>query len=483
MITKKFISIYNNLKLEFEKTNVQKILLFVEIILCTLVYITLSGGKGVDWDESFTHQLVTYNDVFGIIRGTAADVHPPLYYLIVKLFTTFFGNKLVVYTWVSIVAGVGCMILNSTLIYKRFGFWTSGLINIAFAFAPTIFFYNMNVRMYSWTMFFCLGCLLFACEVMENGTPFQWGMLFFFSICGVYTQYFAVLPIVAAYICLVLHILKHKNWKKFIPLGIVCFLNIVCFIPWLIYASNQFKTSGIQQEYLDNFLIMPTEFFDFASATNLLNVDIMQMVLFFVSLVIFLLIRKDFSSIEQWFISMLFFCCVFCFYGAQIVAIYGNHFFAWRYIYPIIGIIWIIYSVIFTKLGAKVYIPFTIFAVLLCLFSYKHMYDWEYNTTPLLEKTAAFTDSNIEDGCVIVYDYGTFDTYYRFYLPNHEYVFFDDLDLSTFEKGESFWFIQLGGSYFSEGMREAYGLEIEHYSDFGYMGMVKFELEKVTVTK
>ena len=111
------------------------------------------------------------------------------------------------------------------------------------------------------------------------------------------------------------------------------------------------------------------------------------------------------------------------------------------------------------------------------------MYDWEYNTTPLLENTVAFTDANIEDGCVIVYDYGTFDTYYRFYLPNHEYILFDDLDLSTFEKGETFWFIQLGGSYFSEGMREAYGLEIEHYSGFGYMGMVKFELEKVTVTK
>lgn len=482
MIKKMIYSIYNSVRIKLENDKVQKILLGIEILLCVFVFITLSGGRGVDWDESFTHQLVLNNDVSDIIRSTASDVHPPLYYLIVKLFVTILGNKLVVYTWASITAGIGCMILSSTLIFRRFGFWTAGLLNLAFSFAPTILFYNLNIRMYSWTLFFCLGCLLFAGEIMEKGSFFQWGVLFLFSICGVYTQYFAVFPIVAAYACLMLYFIIYKQWKKFVPFSIVCIFNVISFIPWLRYASHQFQTSGIQQEYIDEFQYIPTDFFDFASYTKLQNVDIMLMILFFVSFVVFLFIRKEFTPIKQWFIGMLFFCTVFCFYGSQVLAIFGNHFFTWRYIYPVVGIIWIIYCIIFTKVGIKVYIPFTVFSLVLCLYSYAHVYDWEYNTTPLLDKTIAFTDANIEDGCIIVHDYGNFDTLYSVYLPNHEFVYFDDLDLSTM-KGQTFWFIQLGGRYFTEEMKETYGLEIEHYSDFGYMGMVKFELEKVTVTK
>ena len=482
MLNTKSFSAVNTIISKMTNRKTQQLLLCLEISLCTFVFITLSGGKGVDWDEAFTHQLVLNHDVLGIIRGTASDVHPPLYYLIVKFFITFFGNELAVYTWASILAGIGCMILSSTMIFKRFGFWTAELLNLAFSFAPTILIYNLNIRMYSWTLFFCLGCLLFSCEIMEKGTVFQWIMLFLFSICGVYTQYFAVFPIVAAYACLMLYFMIYKQWKKFIPFSIVCILNVVSFIPWLLYASQQFQTNGVQEEYIDEFQYMPTGFFGFASYTNLQNVGTMLMILFFSSFVVFLFIRKEFTKTQQWFISMLFFCCFFCFYGSQVLAIFGNHFFAWRYIYPVVGIIWILFCIIFTKIGFKVYIPFTVFTLVICLYSYAHAYDWEYNNTPLLEKTVAFTDANIEDGSVIVHDYGNFDTLYSVYLPNHEFVYFDDLDLSTM-KGQTFWFIQLGGKTFTEGMIDAYGLEIEHYSGFGYMGMVKFELEKVTVTK
>ena len=117
MIKKKIISIYQATSTQLQKEKVQSILLLIEILVCTLVFLTLSGGKGIDFDEAFTFQLVRDNNMLGIIRDTAADVHPPLYYLIVKLFTTVFGYKFIVYTWASIAAAIGCMILNSTLIY------------------------------------------------------------------------------------------------------------------------------------------------------------------------------------------------------------------------------------------------------------------------------------------------------------------------------------------------------------------------------
>lgn len=54
---------------------------------------------------------------------------------------------------------------------------------------------------------------------------------------GVYTQYFAVFPIVATYVVLMLYLILHMQWQKFIPFTVVCVLNIITFIPWLHYAS------------------------------------------------------------------------------------------------------------------------------------------------------------------------------------------------------------------------------------------------------
>lgn len=55
---------------------------------------------------------------------------------------------------------------------------------------------------------------------------------------------------------------------------------------------------------------MPTDFFSFASSSKLLNVNVMLMILFFASFLIFLFIRREFSQIQQWFIGMLYFCVV-----------------------------------------------------------------------------------------------------------------------------------------------------------------------------
>ena len=51
------------------------------ILLFTAMYISLIFNRNIWTDEAYTIELVRENSFPGIIRNTAVDVHPPLYYL------------------------------------------------------------------------------------------------------------------------------------------------------------------------------------------------------------------------------------------------------------------------------------------------------------------------------------------------------------------------------------------------------------------
>lgn len=64
----------------------------VFIVFFTGLYISLIFNKNILTDEAYTMELVRENSFWGIIQNTALDVHPPLYYLIVKCFVMMFGE-------------------------------------------------------------------------------------------------------------------------------------------------------------------------------------------------------------------------------------------------------------------------------------------------------------------------------------------------------------------------------------------------------
>jgi hypothetical protein len=92
-----------------------------------------------------------------------------------------------------------------------------------------------------------------------------------------------------------------------------------------------------------------------------------------------------------------------------------------------------------------------------------------------------FIAENIDQDAVMIYDFDRdFDIIYRYYMPGHEYVYYEDLNLDDM-RGETFWVIKLGGTDFSAEEIETYGLKVENYPGMGFMGMERFDFLKVTV--
>ena len=78
-------------KKDFRLDLVQVVIILIFGIVC----ISLSFNNNIWTDEAFTMQIL-HKSYWGIILGTAIDVHPPLYYMIAKTAQIIFGSSLFV---------------------------------------------------------------------------------------------------------------------------------------------------------------------------------------------------------------------------------------------------------------------------------------------------------------------------------------------------------------------------------------------------
>lgn len=131
-------------------------------ILLTIYAIALAALNGIRimdstywYDEMFSIKLIRM-PIPELLEATANDVHPPLYYLILKGICHFAGESGPVLHAASLLPYLLVLILALTVIRKRFGRSTSLLfITFASLLASAVKF-NVEIRMYSWVAFFVL---------------------------------------------------------------------------------------------------------------------------------------------------------------------------------------------------------------------------------------------------------------------------------------------------------------------------------------
>ncbi len=476
------MKIVNKLSKFIDDKRVQNALLALEILISVLVFAMLSGGVGIDYDEAFSWDVVVNHDLSGILVATAADVHPPLYYLIVKASFAVFGESMKVMLWTSVVPVILGMILSAIFIRKRWGFAAALLFNLAYGFAPFMLHYNLNLRMYSWMDLFVLGVILIGYEIVceEEFKVWRYAALFIFGILAVYTQYFAVLPIAVCFLWIFICLIRRKDKKGIAGFIVVCALDVVFYIPWLLYGMKNMGIGEGEPRENYEFLYRPADIFEELFGTNLENGGIMALMLFAVAVMAFVLLRKKYSGAEKGFLVMLLVNTVFCWYFSQWLGSLNGHFFASRYVIFCLMFVWIFLAIVYSRCNAAVNILFLLWSTELCLSSFLVEKAYEYDTTPLMPQTVSFIEANVDPDAVMVYDYDRgFKLIWQYYMPGHEFVYFDDLDLSVME-GQTFWVINLAGAEFSQDVIDKYGLEVEHNPGMGFMGMERFDLWKVT---
>ena len=257
----------------------------------------LCFSNDIWYDELFTVGMIehSYGD---LIAFTAGDVHPPLYYCIVKfvvelckLITTS-ANTVVIAKIVSVLPYYILLLYSVTLIRKHFGIFTGGMFLFCVISMPQLSAYTVEMRMYGWALLFVTAAFLHAhgiiVDTWETGAGAEREpdiaaaagsgarkpitvrqdhshaiALVLYGLAAAYTQYFACVAVIMVYLY-VLVVFYIKDRKR-IRLWLVCVaISIVGYAPWL-YALYQQITA-----VRENYWILPVSWRTFGGCVKFL---------------------------------------------------------------------------------------------------------------------------------------------------------------------------------------------------------------------
>ncbi len=209
-------------------------ILIAQTVLCQSTHIWL--------DEACTLKFIepSYPEM---MKRLAADVHPPLYYLIVKCIrdtcSLIHPSSCVTFIpkFVSLLPLIILVVLGHTVIRKQWGRLTGSLFSLAVVGAMPMTYYGTEIRMYSWAMLFVTIAYISVYQLSQQRKFANWAIFLFSSVCAAYTHYFAIPAVIPAYLYL-LYIERNKpqSW-------IFCsVLSVLLYLPWLPIFISQVST-------------------------------------------------------------------------------------------------------------------------------------------------------------------------------------------------------------------------------------------------
>lgn len=124
------------------------------LIIIGIIFLLIPAFHSNIWfDESYSVAIVNHS--FGEIWQIGAnDVHPILYYWLLKIVNIIFGQNIIVYRIFSLLGIAALGTIGLTHIRKDFGKETGMLFTFFSFFLPVMLNYALEIRMYSWTIVF-----------------------------------------------------------------------------------------------------------------------------------------------------------------------------------------------------------------------------------------------------------------------------------------------------------------------------------------
>lgn len=235
--------------------------------------ILLCFSGDIWYDELFTVGMAEHS--YGeLVRFTAADVHPPLYYIIVKIFVELCklimpgAGTVIPAKLVSMLPYLLLLVYSVTWIRKRWGIFTGGVFSFCVAAMPQLPAYTVEVRMYGWALFFVTAAFWHACECLmaelaagagtdsavgvkrrtaiRRGRYLHGSAFVLYSLAAAYTQYFAAVAVGMLYLYLLLMFLRRdrsrlREWFCYTA------VSVIGYAPWLFALARQI--SAVRENY------------------------------------------------------------------------------------------------------------------------------------------------------------------------------------------------------------------------------------------
>ena len=225
----------------------------IGIIILGIIFILIPAFHTNIWfDESYSIAIAnkSFSEIWTI---TGHDVHPALYYWMLHIINLILGSHILIYRLLSVLSIVLLGIIGYTLIRKDFGEKTGILFSFFTYFLPIMNTYAQEIRMYSWTCLIVTMMAIYGYRFYKNikqkeeKNKLKNLCLFgVFSICSCYIHYYALVTAGLINLILLIYLIKNRkdNKKDLRNFLILAVIQIVLYIPWMVFFVVQLKQVG-----------------------------------------------------------------------------------------------------------------------------------------------------------------------------------------------------------------------------------------------
>lgn len=209
------------------------------------------------FDEAFGAYLIRF-DFWHIATYTAADVHPPFYYWLLKLWSFVFGTSELGLRSMSVFFGIVAILFGYVLVKRLFGRRAAVFGLLFMVLSPMFIRYGQEMRMYTLVTAIVMAATYVLTLAMETGKRKLWVIYGVLIALGMWTHYFAALAWLAHWVWRAFVVAREGKRKDFVRKFftkewlVAHGIAIALFAPWV--PALLFQTLNVQ---INGFWIPP----------------------------------------------------------------------------------------------------------------------------------------------------------------------------------------------------------------------------------
>jgi uncharacterized membrane protein len=231
----------------------EKLLLAIFFLFCLSLRLAFITQKNLWFDEIFSWHLST-GSFLDITWGTSADIHPPLYYYLLKVWMIPFGDTVFSLRLLSALLTSLSVFFIYPIARKVLEVREGFIVLILYSLSPLNLYYSQEVRMASLNLFLNVSALYYFFKTLEfKGrfthffkNPNVWAYTILTTL-SLYTHYFSFALVSGEIIFLLFNVKKlTRRIHRFIFIYILMFAAYLFWLPILlkhISTGQSWRTS------------------------------------------------------------------------------------------------------------------------------------------------------------------------------------------------------------------------------------------------
>lgn len=337
--------------------NSQSLIWWIIIIgVACLVYVTGIAHESLWFDEAFSYKMASHSpgEILGLMT---ADNHPPLYYLLLSLVMSIFGNSVWALRLLSVLGAIGLVCLGAGPVRRIFGDRTAVIYAAVILFTPVVLIYAHEARMYSLATFCVTASALYGFLAAKNNRKWDWLMFGLATLAAAYLHYYGLMAAFFMHLLVFSWLLfkKRAYLKSYL---ITAAVVIAGYLPWLVFFYRQvtmvnkgFWIGAVTWQGILNAMIQPFAYKDSPAPSE----PAMTIVLVFSGILIAAgLVIAKVKAGDEWTFGVFVLAVLLCSFIAPIlISLVSSPIFYARYITVLDGLFLLILSLGISLLPGK----------------------------------------------------------------------------------------------------------------------------------